>query len=199
MSQRIYEADALHRRGQALEDEFFYQVDAKLRAGLRAQMKREEAREKLRLSTGIEDIELLDHLFDAGVTPSSIAALALVPVVFVAWADGSVTTAERQVIFSSALHRGMKGQPEAFNLLMGWLEKRPGKVIWDLWKEYSDVVHSSLTPKLAETLQREILRSATVVAEASGGRFGRDSISVAEQAVLDQITDAMLLDDSRTL
>ena len=45
--------------------------------------------------------ELLDHLLDGGFQPASVAALALVPAVFIAWADGSVTQNERQAVIIS--------------------------------------------------------------------------------------------------
>ncbi len=183
----MLEKDSIHQRGRALEDEFFHRVDEKLRADLRAKLERDGAVERMRLATGFNDTTLIEHLVDAGFTPSSMTAVALIPLVFVAWADGEVTSAERQAILSAALHRGVKNQPTAFAMLEGWLHDRPSAELWNLWKDYASSLGESLTPTLASALQQEVLRLATAVAEASGGYFGRGKISAPEKAVLDQL------------
>ena len=187
----MQESDALHRRGQAMEDEFFHRVDEKLRENLRAKIEREESRTRLAAATHIEDATLLDHLLDADISSSSIAALTLVPVVFVAWADGSVTAAERQAIIHAALNRGIKDQPTAFALLEGWLEERPKNSLMTLWNEYFCALRQSLAPTLSEVLANEIMQLATHVAEASGGYFGRGKVSADEQKVLDHIKQVL--------
>ncbi len=185
----MFERDALHQRGKALEDEFFHRVDERLGAELRARMNRDDAIERLKSTTGFKDTSILEHLIDAGFTPSSIAALALVPLVFVAWADGNVTAAERQSILSAALHRGVNSEPAAISMLEKWLHDRPAKSLWSLWKEYANAVGQSLSPTLSTLLHQEIMRQATIVANASSGRFGCGKISANEQSVLDQIAE----------
>jgi tellurite resistance protein len=185
----MFEKDAIHQRGQALEDEFFHRVDEKLRQELRAQLQREEARARLTAMTGFEGCQLLDHLIDAGFSPSSLAALALLPAVFVAWADGDVKHAERQLILSAALHRGIKEEPTAFSMIEAWLAHRPPQSLWELWKEYFHALSQSMAPTLATMLHQEIVRLATAVAESSGGYFGRGVVSKMEKSMLDQIAE----------
>jgi tellurite resistance protein len=183
----MFESDAIHQRGQALEDEFFHRVDEKLKADLRRSMEREKAREQLSAATGFQNRELLDHLLDAGFNAASLTALALVPIVFVAWADGSVTPKERQAVMSAALQRGLEHDPTALQMLEVWLQKHPSRSLWKLWKEYAEAVHATVSPTLAEMLIKEILRQATIVAEASGGTLGFGKISKDEQAILDEV------------
>lgn len=181
------EMDSLHRRGKALEDEFFHRVDEQLGARLREKLELEESRLDLEAETGFHDQELLDHLIDAGITSSSIAALALVPAVFVAWADGRVTPAERQAILSAALRHGVKDSPTAFDLLETWLHHCPPPSLWNVWEEYAAAVDETLTPKMSAMLHAEFLRMATNVAKASNSRFGKGKLSVNEQAILDKL------------
>src|SRR6056297_958344 len=181
------ESDAIHQRGQALEDEFFHRVDEKLRADLERSLARESQRQQLAEATGFQEQALLDHLLDAGFEATTLTALALVPMVFVAWADGSVTPQERQAVLSAAIHRGLKDQPTALNMLEGWLHKHPPKSLWEVWKEYVVALRQTLAPTFAEMLHAEIMRLSTTVAEASGGTLGFRKISKAEQAVLDEI------------
>ncbi|MEO9593490.1 hypothetical protein [Rhodopirellula bahusiensis] len=185
----MFERDTLHQRGKALEDEFFHRVDEKLGAELHARMERDEAIEHLKPSTCFDDTAVIEHLVDAGFTPSSIAALALVPLVFVAWADGNITAVERQSILSAALHRGLKNEPPAMSMLENWLHHRPADSLWRVWEEYASAVGQSLTPTLSAMLHQEIMRLATKVADASGGHFGRGKISAKERIVLDRIAD----------
>ncbi|MDA8743906.1 hypothetical protein N9N28_04650 [Rubripirellula amarantea] len=185
----MFERDAIHERGKALEDEFFHRVDEKLRAELRRKMEHDDAVARLQSATGFEDAQLLSHLVDSDFTPASIAVIALVPLVFVAWADGFITPAERQSILSAALHRGIKDNPTAFEVLEQWLHHRPSDSLLELWKEYAIALGQTLTPTLAKMLQQEILRLATAVAQASKKQFSRESISAAEQAVLDKIAE----------
>ena len=114
----MFDHDAIHDRGKALEDEFFYRVDEQLRQKLRESMEREEQRKQLIAATGFQDEELLDHLLDGGFQPTSVAALALVPAVFTAWADGSVTASERQAVMGAALQRGLDNQPMAMQMIL---------------------------------------------------------------------------------
>lgn len=183
----MYDTDALHRRGQALEDEFFHQVDEKLRKNLREAIDREKSRANLSEATGLADPLLLDHLLDSGFEATTLTALALVPTLFVAWADGSVTPQERQAVLSAALRRGVNHEPTAFQMIEQWLQKRPPRSLWKLWKDYVEAVHDSVSPTLADRLMKEILRQSTMVAETSGGTLGFGKISAAEQAILDEI------------
>jgi hypothetical protein len=185
----MHDTDALHQRGQALEDEFFHRVDEKLRVELREAMEREKSREQLSAATGFKDQALLDHFLEGGFQATTLAALSLVPTVWVAWADGSITPKERQAVLSAALQRGLEHEPTAFQMVEGWLHKHPPRSLWKLWKEYAEAVHETVSPTLAELLMTEILRQATVVAEASGGTLGFGKITASEQAILDEIRD----------
>ena len=188
----MFDNDPIHKRGQALEDEFFRRVDAQLSEQLREKMEREKAREVLSEATGFDNAELLDHLIDADFEPAKIAALTLAPLVIVAWADGNVTSAERQSVMGEALHRGLEKQPMAMQLIEKWLHDKPPKNLMSLWKEYASAVNETLKPDVAKWLSEQIRKQATEVAEASRRTFDLKRISGAEQAVLDEIEDSLV-------
>ncbi|QDT11899.1 hypothetical protein [Planctomycetes bacterium K23_9] len=179
--------DSLHRRGMALEDEFFRRVDEKLGEDLRRKLKRDKDRERLAAATIFKDDELLDHLLDAGLDASTMAAFSLVPLLFVAWADGTVTVKERQLLLSEALHRGIKEQPRAFALLENWLHHRPPNSLWNLWLEYATAVKTHVNPQLGVILGDSIVYSAMKIADASRSGLIHRKVSKAEQAVIDEI------------
>ncbi len=183
----MFDTDALHKRGQALEDEFFHRVDEELRARLRESMAREKDKQKLAAATGFEDEGLLDHLLDGGFQSATVAALALVPAVFVAWADGKVTPQERQAVMGAALHKGLEREPSAFHLVEAWLGHRPPKSLWKLWKEYAEALYASLTPVMASVLAQELLRPARAVAESSGKTIASGKVCKEVQEILDEV------------
>ncbi len=187
----MYETDAFAQRERALEDEFFHRVDEKLREELRRSMEKDKSRDALRKATGLTDEALLDELVEAGIEATTLAALALVPAVFVAWADDSVTQPEHDAILKAAHQRGIDDDGLASQLLENWLAHRPKRTLWDVWRHYAAAVSEGLSDSAAVQLTKNILKIATVVAEASGGVLGFGKISKAEQEVLDEIQAAL--------
>jgi hypothetical protein len=124
---------------------------------------------------------------DGGFQPATVAALVLVPAVFVAWADGSVTPQERQAVMSAALQRGLENQPLAMKMIDAWLHSHPSQSLWKLWKEYAAAFRQTVPETVAEKLTSEIVRLCKSVAEASGGTLGFGKVSKAEQEILDEI------------
>ena len=80
-------------RGRALEDEFFRKEDQRLIERLRELRDKSVSREALALASGIKNEAILDKLLELGIRPETVAALALVPLAEVAWADGSLDDA----------------------------------------------------------------------------------------------------------
>ena len=179
--------DAFEKREQTLEDEFFFRVDEKLRADIRRSLERERSREALAKATGLSDADLLDALLDCGLEATTIAAFALVPAVFVAWADYSVTEPERAAVMDAAEKRGIEKDSLAWQVLNSWLDSPPKKSLWETWQRYAVAVKGSLPQPATVLLSANILKIAETVAETSGGVLGFGKTSSNEQAVLDGI------------
>ena len=179
--------DAFEKREQTLEDEFFYRVDEQLRADIRRSLERESSREALSEATGLTDPDLLEALLDCGLQATSIAAFALVPAVFVAWADYSVTEPERETVMQAAEKRGIEKDSLAWQVLHSWLDSPPKKSLWETWQRYADAVKLSLPQAGTVMLSANIVHIAETVAEASGGVLGIGKTSKNEQAVIDDI------------
>lgn len=187
----MFETDPFAKRERALEDEFFHRVDEKLREQLLQKMEREKAREAITAATGIEDEGLIDDLLDAGFEADTLVSIALVPSVFVAWADGSVTDAERQAVLKAAEERGISEAHVSRHLLENWLESRPPKTLWATWKHYAAAAGKKLAGATSGRLSDEIISHATWVAKASGGVLGIGKISKAEQEILDDVKQTL--------
>jgi hypothetical protein len=81
-----------------LIDAFFHEQDQKLRQAFRERMEKVDRRTQLAQVTGIQDEAVLDRLIELKIEPETIAAMAVVPLVAVAWADGKVQEEERKAI-----------------------------------------------------------------------------------------------------
>ncbi len=94
--------DAFHQRGEALENQFFAKVDRELLEKLQQKQDMESLRDQLKI-----DDSTASALRTAGVTSQSAAALRLVPLIAVAWADGRIEAAERAVVLKAAASQGI--------------------------------------------------------------------------------------------
>lgn len=73
-----------------------------------------------------EASELERNLAGLGLTRSTYRALMLLPLVYVAWADGSVQNVERELILRFAKQR-LHMTSETTKVIEGWLERAPTK------------------------------------------------------------------------
>ena len=192
----MLQEDAIARRGQALENQYFQHVDHHLLQELKQSEEHKKRIQELTETTGVQDSNIAEHLLEAGIDASNIAALTLTPLVFVAWASGSVSPEERQGVISAALRRGVDSNPLAFRLLEQWLQTRPPRELWGLWKDYATAVQKILEPATASKLSRRLIQQARVVAEASGGVLGIGKVCANEQRVLDEIAEVLGQDEA---
>lgn len=184
------ESELLAKRRKSLEEEFFAKENARLRAELQARREREAAREALR-TAGVTSPALCDRLIDMGIDAEAVAALALVPLVAVAWADGAIQEREREAILHGARDAGLPQDGPAYQLLQGWLTHAPGQHLLDLWADYVRCLSAELDPERRREFRDQLLGRTRKIAEAAGGFLGLFSkISAREQAVLDQLERA---------
>lgn len=183
----VFEKDALQARGKALEDEYFSRVDADILARMRDSLNREEAKKLLVGTLGFEDETLIKHLLDAGIDAGTVSALVLVPLIFVAWSDGEVSSVERQTIMSEALHRGFRSTEDAFHLIEHWLEQRPHRELWTMWCEYIEALRKSLPSELERVLSGSLFNRCEAVAQATTRPRGTPRISKPVSEMLDRI------------
>ncbi|MEO1527738.1 MAG: hypothetical protein AAFX06_20100 [Planctomycetota bacterium] len=177
--------DTAEDPGRALEEAFFQDVDQDLIAKFFEDAAQDERRKSLIQNTGLHDGPLIDELLDRDFSSASLSALMLLPSVLVAWADGTMSPEERRTVLQAASEKNLGD--DAIKLLESWIDKQPGDNLWSLWQQYAGAVYDKIGPEAAGQLADEILALATKVAEASGGIFGRMSISAEEQVILDEI------------
>ncbi len=97
------------------EEEYFRKLNAEAAAKLKT-------RSDLQ-GSGIQDTSLIDHLLSMGFDADSSRALFLLPLVDVAWADGTVQKAEREEILAILEKQGIAKNTKAYSLVMKWIER----------------------------------------------------------------------------
>jgi hypothetical protein len=139
----------------------------------------------------VEDATL-DRLIELGVSAETVLALTLVPLVRVAWADGSLDAREREAVRKAAEARGIAEGSPGHRLLMTWTETRPDDTMVQAWKQYMAAIWPSLSPPERAELRDHIVGLARGVAEAAGGFLGLGfKVSQPEAEVLKE-TEAAL-------
>ena len=182
--------NAFRDREIALENEFFHRVDERLLADLKSQLRTEQALESLREATGFTDEELLKELLDVGLSGETVLAISLVPLVFVAWADGSVTVKEWPAIMKAAKQQGITDGTAAASMLKHWLRIKPGRKLAQAWMHYIQVVDNDMSPESGQGLRDDFARRTNAIAHASGGILGFGSVSEAETKVITDLHQA---------
>jgi hypothetical protein len=189
--QRMIEKKFLADREKALEELFFEKENRKLIERIRAEAEQLAAKQGLAELTGIQDHLLLERLVQLGIRPRRWAAMALIPLVEVAWASGRVEDRERRAVLSAAEANGVTEGSAAYELLEQWLAERPDPAFLQAWGEYIVDLCAELGEAERAALQQEILGRAHQVAEAAGGILGLGSkVSEAEQRALHELEKA---------
>lgn len=181
----------LGKRGKALEDEYFHRKEKELIEKLRQRHAVEAQRQELSAATGIPDEDILKTLQEMGYTRDTVSLLHLVPLINVAWADGKVTAAEREMILEAASLHGVTGGSPAYLKLTDWLDNRPSD---EFFEQALRVVGSILksSPATGGLRGGDVLAHAIRVAEASGGILGfGNRVSDEERAMLERIASAV--------
>lgn len=176
----------LSDRGRALEDSFFARKNQALLDQMRKDLEGQEARDALATTLNLQDAAVLDRLVALGIRAETAAALCLVPLVEVAWADGKLDEKERAAILQASAEKGLPAASES--LLQQWLESAPETGLLEAWRQYIAVLKESIPGEAFQGLGKELIFQAEAVAKASGGILGLGSkISDSESRVLEQL------------
>lgn len=185
------EPETLRDRGRDLEDEFFRREDQRLIERLNELKAVETTREALAKASGITKPAVLDKLVALGIRAETVTALFMVPLVEVAWADGTLDAKERRAILDRTGDSGVARGSTEYALLEAWLDRRPDPKLLTAWTHLVRGMCEQLGPDGAARLKAGLLERARTVASASGGVFGIGSkVSNIEAAVLAQLEAA---------
>ena len=174
-----------------LEESFFRDVDHKLMTKLHEQVATEERAAAIQRLTGLTDAKVCRDIAALNISVESLAALRLVPLVAVAWADDRVDDNERFRVIAAAEKAGLTEGEASYDLLKDWLTRRPSHELFETWVEYAKTLAQSLDGESRENFQKTLVGQVRDVAEANGGLFGFGSISHGEKAIIQRVEQAL--------
>jgi hypothetical protein len=180
--------DAFAERGRALENEYFKKKDRELIERMRKAAEAEQARSDLSRTSGLTDPALVQDLLDLGFTPDTISLLPLIPVLEIAWAEGGITAAERDLIVRLARSRGITENSPADGKLTEWMVHRPDATVFDRAGRLIAATLASTGQETAKLTVDDLVQYCEKIAAASGGILGLGKISPEERALLSRIT-----------
>lgn len=188
--------DHFAERGRSLEDDYFRKKDQELIEKMRraaaadqARAEKGQARAQIGQQVGITDPELLLELEARGFTPDTVVLLPLVPVVQVAWAEGGVSAAERDLIVKLARSRGIEEGSAADRTLTEWLDARPGAHVF---AHATRLIRAMLaSPATHDLTAADLVTHCESIAAASGGFLGMNRISAEERQLLTALADEL--------
>jgi hypothetical protein len=183
--------DGIESQEQALADAF-YRGDAEaLREHLELEGEEKAARASLAAATGISDPGVVAELAGLGIRVETLAALALIPLIHVAWADGEMEERERDAILDACMAIGSDKDSTSYRLLEIWTLEEPPPDLTNAWRAYIAALSAQLSRSEAGRLETNLLGRAREVAAAAGSSLERSPhISSEEEACLRTLASA---------
>ena len=158
---------------------------------MKAEKESKVTRQGLAEVSGIDDAAVLAKLAELDIEAGTWAAISLIPLVEVAWADGKIDEKERDAVLSAAEANGILRGSAAFELLESWLSRRPDARLLEAWGEYIVGLCAKLGDGEKAAVKEKVVGRARAVAEAAGGFLGLGSkVSKEENAVLESLARA---------
>jgi hypothetical protein len=180
----------LEERGKALENQFYDKDNAQKLAAMKSKLDAQKSKDELRKASGMTDDAVLEKLVALGLRGNTIAALSLVPLIQVAWADGAIQDNERVAILQGAHGKGLDQGTDGYELLQTWLSRKPNDELFVAWEAYIKALASQLNDEQNRLLRNQIVGFAKMVAAAAGGILGFGKVSASEEKVLHRIEAA---------
>jgi hypothetical protein len=175
-----------------MEEGYFHKKEKELIEQILTLAAKQAERQELAEVMGIADEEILATLQEMGYTRDTVRLLYLVPLVQVAWASGSVTPREREMVLRLCEWRGVEKDSPAWKLLNSWLDERPSDQFFLRTLRIIRHLLDFHTVKQRVASRTDLISFCIRIATASGGFLGVSSkISEGEQMALDQIVEEL--------
>ena len=147
-------------RRRVQEEEYFRKKDQEL---IEKQQQRKRDLATLRQiaeRAGVADDDLLRDLQELGYTPETVSIIPLVPLLQMAWAEGSVSERERDLIIEAARARGVEKDSAADRQLAAWLANRPSDALFETTLRAISAVLQAQSAEERDATQRDLCLSS---------------------------------------
>lgn len=163
------------------EDAYFRKQDQELRQRLRDQLSSAAGELKERRGSELSIPQRLEALGFAG---GKLQVFDLMPLIHVAWADGSVSRQERTAILDLVRERGIAPGSDGYLLVETLLEARPSE-------QFLSQSLAILKEVIGEARAENIVELCLQVANASGGFMNIGNVSADERRQIEAIASKL--------
>ena len=175
------------------EDKYFQEVERERRERLRRERELEAIRSVERQHIARElatTDDIAAEAMELGFDAETSRVLPLIPLIEVAWADGSVTIKEQSTVLDAAKNHGIDEGSPAYNFLGRLLNERPSALFFE---RTNRVLMHLIQAKPESWMKKDLPTLCREVAEASGGFLGLfgEKISPAEMAIINELSDRL--------
>ena len=180
--------DGLSKLKRAKEEEYFHKKEKELIESLRARARAEAERQGMAEALGVADQQILKDLKELGYNRDTVTLLHLVPLLQVAWSDGSLAAPEVEQLRAAAWARGIEENSPAHQQLEEWLRLRPDDTFFERTLRVVADLLQGLPADQRKAGTGDLLSLSSQIASASGGILGLGSkVSGAERRALEKI------------
>ena len=162
------------------EDAYFRKQDQELRQRLREQLHAAAGD----LTGKTDKLTIAQRVQALGFSGAKLRVFDLMPLVHVAWADGSVSRQERTAILDIVKDRGFDHESEPYIMVSTLLEARPSD---EFLNQSLDVLRLAVGEARAENIVELCLQ----VANASGGFMNVGNVSAEERERIAAIAEKL--------
>ena len=181
-------SDLFDDRKKALEEEYFRKKEQELIEKLKQRARAEAERQGLAESAGVTNEQILEAFREMGLDRETVALLHFIPLLEVAWSDGSVSARERTGILEMARARGIMDGSPAHRKLLEWLGNSPGSVLFGRARTVMHDLLAFMSEDKRQVASRDLVAACEEIAAASGGILGLGSrTSTEERAVIERV------------
>jgi tellurite resistance protein len=163
------------------EEQWFAEKESRGREQMREELQRKATEERRKReiagSLATDDQALIERLAALGLDGDVAPVLHLLPMVQVAWADGSVSVSERRTILEAVAAAGVAPGSKAATFIASLLESHPSEALLD---EILAVMRDILAAKGLKPAS--LVEACQHVAQASGGLLGLGNRISSEEA-----------------
>ena len=164
------------------EDAYFRKQDQELRQRLRDQLS--SAAGDLGSRPESSPLSVAQRIEALGFAGGKLQVFDLMPLVHVAWADGTVSRRERTAILDIVRERGIAPGADAYLLIETLLEQRPSD-------EFLSQSLAILKEVIGDARAENIVELCLQVAHASGGFMNIGNVSADERRQIEAIAEKL--------
>ncbi len=171
------------------EDKYFQKLEQDRRESLRRERELEALRrtERAGIVASLDTTEDVAHeALELGFSAETARVMPLMPLIEVAWADGSVSVAEEKSVLELAEARGIAKGSASHEFLERLLLERPSNLFFE---RVNRVLAHMIQADPDSWVKKTVPELCLEVANASGGFFGfGNRIADEEQVLIDELT-----------